>query len=201
VPTKETKRLVWAILLALIAFGAGWFANAELAGDFKTYKLSGGREVILLRDMQKVFPVYAKSVKAELELAFKQKAKVLDATADGQYEDKVKKLYTDLDAINSDVRSALLSGYSALIAKVSITSDPSLVAAAFAKWDEILELVVREAFRLRAINRQLAAAETVTSGSEWNKLFELGDQAHQVAQELKQAGDEAEALKKMRVKM
>ncbi|HEX5718444.1 MAG TPA: hypothetical protein VF179_19940 [Thermoanaerobaculia bacterium] len=193
---KRFAPILLALVLALLAFLGGWFANGELLGDFKAYKLSGGREVILLRDLEKVFPVYAKSVKAELELALKEKTGVLDAAAGGKYEDEVKKLYSDLDTINSDVRSALISGYSALIFKVSATSDPSLIAVAFAKWDEILELVVREAFRIRAINQQLAAAKTVTSGSEWSKLFELGDQALQVSQELKRAAREADALKR-----
>ena len=150
------------------------------------YPLSSGREVILLRDIERVFPVYGKSVKAELDLALKQKAQVLEATQGGKFQSDVDKFYRDLDAINSDVRAALISGYSTLALKISVAAEPSQVADAFTQWDRILELVVREAFHVRAINQQLASVKTMTSGAEWQKLFTLRDQALQTATELKQ---------------
>src|SRR5215467_8949938 len=120
--SKKGKALVVGVAICLVvaAFVGGWTAHARLAGDFKTITLSSGREVILLRDIERVFPVYGKSVKAELDLALKQKAQVLEATQGGKFQSDVDKFYRDLDAINSDVRAALISGYSTLALKISV---------------------------------------------------------------------------------
>lgn len=174
--------------LAVGLFGGGWLAHEFLAGDFKTISLAGGRQVLVLRDLKNVFPIYGKSAKAELDLALSQKQQILKTTAGGKYESDVKQLYAALDAINSDVRSALISAYSGLLVKISVTADPSTAEAAFAQWDKVQELVIKEAFSLRAINQQLSAAKTLTSGEEWHELVSLGDRALQGAALLKQEG-------------
>jgi hypothetical protein len=129
--------------------------------------------------------VYAKTVKAELDLALSQKKEVVETTTGGKYESEVQKLYEGLDAINIDVRTSLISAYSTLVLRISSSKEPSVQAEAFKKWDETLELVIKESFKIRTINSQLAAARKSTSSGEWEELFTLGREAVQDAEHLK----------------
>ena len=105
--------------------------------------------------------MYAKTVKAELDLALSQKKEVVETTTGGKYESEVQKLYEGLDAINIDVRTSLISAYSTLVLRISSSKEPSVQAEAFKKWDETLELVIKESFKIRTINSQLALQERV----------------------------------------
>ena len=183
--SRITLWVLVSIVVVLAAGAGGWFSHASFAGDFRTYDLGDGRKIILLRNLEQVYPVYGKTVKAELDLALAQKKATLDTTAGGKYETAAKQLYQSLDAINADVRTALVSSYSGLILKVSTSKDPSVLAEAFKKWDQTLELVIKQAFKIRAINGQLASAKKNISSGEWEQVFVLGHEAAETNEQLK----------------
>jgi len=179
------SNVVLLIAAAALAGTAGWFAHEQLAGDFRTYPLPNGHTVVALRHLDQVYPLYAKSFKAQMDVALDQKATAVKTTAGGKYEDQVTKLYENLDAISADVRTTIVAAYTALILKLSTTTDPAQTDAAFKKWDDVLDAIIKETAHLREINLQLAAAGKLTSSNQWEQLAALGDTARRDADALK----------------
>jgi hypothetical protein len=181
----SNSRIGVVALTAIALLAAGWFSHSALAGDFQAVDLPDGRRLVLLRHLDEAYPVYAKTLKAELDLALEQKKKVFDATAGGKYEQGARQLYQDLDAVNADVRTTVVAAYSGFALTLSAAANASQVADAIKKWDDVLQLIIKESARIRGINQQLAAANTATSGAGWDKLTDLGGDARRGAEELK----------------
>jgi hypothetical protein len=176
-----------AVLGAIVLMAIGWLAKSILASDFEVVNLRDGRSLIILKDFDQAYPVYAKTLKAEVDLALEQRKQMFDATAGGKYESDVKRLYENLDAINADARTAVVAAYTGLVLRVSANAEPSQVAEAFSKWDEVLQLVIREAARVRTINQRLAAVRVATSGSGWEGLLLLAEESRRGATEIASA--------------
>ena len=83
--------------------------------SFKVYKLDSGVTVLALRNLEKVYPVYAQNLKAELELALSTKGNLTGLSAKAPFESKVQQLYDSLDQINADARNQLIAAYTKYI--------------------------------------------------------------------------------------
>jgi hypothetical protein len=178
-------RVIGVTVCAALLIAGGWFANSRFSGDFRTYQLADGRSILALRHLDEVYPLYGKTFKAEMDLALDQRKQLIDTSAGGKYEQGVRQLYQNLDLINADVRTALVSAYSVLITRLSAGIDATQQEEAFRKWDEVLASVIKETARLREINLQLAAAKKLTSSGEWEQLTNLGETAKEGAEAIK----------------
>ncbi len=185
--SKKSLGFIALFILFIAVTGGAFFLGKEVVGDFRTIDLPDGRSVIVLRRVEDAFPMFAGSAKAELDLALKQKKEVLNTTVGGKYEASVTKLYEDLDVISNDLRTSVVSAYIGLLTRISALSDATSVERAFAKWDQVLQLVISEAFKIREINRKIAEARTQTSGGQWDDITDLGSEALELAKNLKAA--------------
>src|SRR5947209_1886994 len=84
--------------------------HEETVSDFEVKYLDPEQKVsvLVLRDIEKVFPTYARDFKIELDLARKRRSAVEEQTAKTAAETKVAQLYEQLDVVSNDLRTALL---------------------------------------------------------------------------------------------
>lgn len=156
--------------------------------SFEPIPLADGRTILVLRDIEDVYPVYGATFKAEFDLALKTKEEIIDTNLGGKYERDIKSLYENLDQINMDVRTSLVSGYSTLIASLSTAASEQERERAMARWDNIQQEVIKLSYGLRRINKQADSAKTRISNTEWEKLISIG----------KEMVDDSEALKNLK---
>ncbi len=152
--------------------------------SFKEYKLSDGRVVLGLRNIEDVYPVYAATYKSEFDLTLKLKEEILDTTIGGKHERDIKSMYETLDRLNMDTRNMLTSGYSTLLASLSVASSYDEREKAMERWDKIQQNIVVLTKELRKINQQSVAAQTKISSTEWDKLINQVDQLKQKSNDL-----------------
>src|SRR4051794_39059333 len=99
------------IRLFLGAIGYLSIVGVPGCSSFTVYHLSNGVDVVALRDMSNVYPVFASTFKAEVDEAVKTKEEALNITANGKFSNDVVKLYQELDNLNMDVRNQLVTAY------------------------------------------------------------------------------------------
>jgi len=153
--------------------------------SFKSYKLSDGRTVLVLRNIEDVYPIYAATYKAELDMALKLKEEVIDTNIGGKYEKDIKSLYENLDNANMHVRNTLITGYSTFIASLSDAVSESEREKAKARWDYIQKEILKLSFELRKFNKQTVSAKTRISSTEWEKLLSKGNKIITAAKSIK----------------
>lgn len=162
----QSGRILIVLLLLL--------GSITACSSFKVYKLPNGVGVLALRDLERVYPIFASTFKAELDLALKTKAEISEISLGGKYEKDVKQLYENLDNLNKDVRDHLVTAYSKYVTALSVATTPDERAKASEAFDKVQLQVSQFATEVRKLNAQAAAVQTKTSATEWDKLFEQG---------------------------
>ncbi len=183
-----TKR-VWigiAITLFILLIAAAYQLFVRSQPSFVVYELGDGRTVLALRDLDEVYPTFAATFKAEADLAYSQKDELQKATAGGNYDQNVVKLYSDLDAITYQVRTTLATGYTGFVTSLGSSITPEERRRAFDRWDAIQKQIIELTLRLRGINDQIAQAKSAVSNTEYDQLEALGEEARKQADALAQ---------------
>lgn len=180
-----TFRIVRSGRIALLVVAV---AGLPLLGcsSYKVYKLPDGRSVLAIRDLNEVYPTFAATFKAEADLAYSQKDDLVKATAKGEFEQKVTKLYQDLDAITYQVRTALATGYSTFVTSLGSAVTAEERKRAFDQWDGVQKQILELTVRLRGINEQIALAKNAVSNTEYDKLATLSENTRTLADQLGQ---------------
>jgi len=168
-------RLSCASILAVALTGCSSFETRNC----------NGVDVLVLRDMNEVYPTYAQEMKFELDLAVDTKAEIGKIAAKGKYEDKVIKLYQDLDQINYTVRTVLATSYSGFVSSLCSAKTAEERRQATDDWNQRVAGATKMAVELRKLNAQVPEVKRSSVSTEFDALIGYGNN---VAEAAKQAG-------------
>jgi hypothetical protein len=157
-----------------ILLGLFIFFPYGCSDSFKQITLPDGRVILVLRNIEDAFPVYATSFKAELELALKTKKEMVDLAGESKYSSDVNNLYENLDRVNMDVRNLVITGYSTFVTSMSLSESESERDKIMNRWDNIQQQIIVLTSKLRILNKQVISAKMRASSTEWDKLISIG---------------------------
>lgn len=178
----KIRDIVIRILYYIALITPIWFSGCT--DSYKEVKLPDGRVILVLKNIEDAFPIYATSFKAELDLALKTKKEMVDITSGSKYGSDITNLYEGLDRLNMDIRNLVITGYSTFITSISLSQSEAERDKIMNRWDNIQQKIIQLTSELRDLNKQAVSAKTRTSSTEWDKLIQIGREITTHAKEL-----------------
>lgn len=165
------KRICLAAVILL--FGAG------CSSSFKVMRYDHS-SLIVLKNIEDAFPMYASTFTLAINLASADSADVKAKAKGAEVENRITKLYEDLDTTNADVRSFVIAQYSKYITAVSAAQgNQDAIKAAGEAFDRAL-LQVQELSRdVRTTAVKISAAKAQNSG--WDEAVAIGEEVRKKA--------------------
>lgn len=176
------SRTFFLLIPLLMALGA-------CSSSFEFRKRADNSEVAVLRDIQKVFPVFANQFQAELDATnrIKNELEQLLGIKLG-YQNQVVQLYEKQDQLQAATRDFIISNYVVYI-NTELENDVDARERGRASWRATNDTLAKRTFELRRIREDLlrlkATATTWESAlNEWTMAVSLARKAeaklHQV---------------------
>lgn len=172
----NVKYLIIALLIG-VAIGAGvtWLImdSKKNESDFETRYLDPEKKIaiVVLRKVENAFPLFARDFKVEMDLIKAGEDKAKQMSAKGAAEGKVVKLYSDLDNLNSDVRTVVTTAYIKFVTTIGNTNSTAPEREAAGKaFDDAVKNAIALVEKVRSIRKQIDAAAINNGPADWDTL-------------------------------
>lgn len=174
------KRLMFSMALFVMSTGC--------QSSFQSMPIGGGRSLIVLRNAEDAYPIYASTFEVAFQGALDTKADVTKATFKTGASSEIKKLYEDLDNANADLRVALVTGYSGYVLGMSAATTATERRSVSEAFDKLLLTATELAAEVRKLTQQLAAAQNQTT-ADWETPISLAERVRAGAAEARDAAE------------
>jgi hypothetical protein len=115
-------------------------------------------EVPVIKNIDRVFPLIASDIDISATAIIKDKAELINAGIDGGFKRDVDRLFEELDQINGQVRTFVVSNYTAFISS-QLETDKAARENGRLRWDAMNRELQQQAFEVRKISQQLKSAQ------------------------------------------
>ena len=174
---RNSKRgaLLGLVLICTAALGCS---------DFQSYEIRPGVKVLVLRDHQKAWPVYASSLEAEFNLAAKDASEALEGNLSGKVKETVQPLYDKMNNMTAQLRNQVVALYDGYVLAVSAAGTAEGREKATDRFFSALERLGALVADVRQVRDRIAEARSNNSSRGWDDLKRAGDSLERKVQDV-----------------
>ena len=140
--------------------------------------------ILVLKSLTCAYPVYAATFKAEYDFLVKSKGKLVELSTGGEMETRIHQLYAQMDQINADVRTNIVSAYSAYVTAVTVAETPEERQRVTKAFEDRQAQILQLTQRLREVAIQAQSALVNNSNRELERTVEKGQEVTGLARQL-----------------